>query len=383
MQEGAGHAQLLPVPHRSPHDLAQHVAAPLVGGHDAVADEERHRPKVIGDHAHGDVVGARRAARREGAVGAAGLLADRVQQRGEQVGVVVRGLVLDDRDDPLQPHAGVDGRGGQRHEVPAGVAVELHEDVVPDLDVALATAVDAPAHGLLAGDVVSAVVVDLGAAAAGPGVAHRPEVVLEAHLDDAVGRDEAAPDGVRLVVARNARLSLEDGRVQPVRREPPHLGQQRPRERNGVVLEVVAEREVPEHLEEGVVTPGRPHVVEVVVLPADPHALLRRRRPLVGALLAAEKEVLELVHARVGEQQRRVVGRHERRAADDLVALAGEIVEEALADPAGRHAAILPQVRRRPRPARRGPRPPRRARTPVGRGPGAAGAARSACAPGP
>ncbi len=72
----------------------------------------------------------------------------------------------------------------------------------------------------------------------------------------------------------------------------------------------------------------RPDVVEVVVLAADAHALLRRRRARVGALLAPEEDVLELVHPRVGEEQRRVVARHERRARDDAVSVPLEVVEE-------------------------------------------------------
>ena len=58
----------------------------------------------------------------------------------------------------------------------------------------------------------------------------------------------------------------------------------------------------------------RPDVVEVVVLAADAHALLRRRGARVVALLAAEEQVLELVHPGVGEEQRRIVAGHERRA---------------------------------------------------------------------
>ena len=274
MKERAGHAQLLPVPHRAAHDLAQHVAAPFVGGHDAVGDEKGHGPQMIGDDPHRDVVRSRRASGRRRAVDASGLLADGVQERGEQVGVVVRGFLLDDGDNPLEPHAGVDGRGRERGEAPARVPVELHEHVVPDLDVAFAAAVDPAARRFLAGDVVPAVVVDLRAPAAGPGIAHRPEVLLQAQLDDALGRDEAAPDGVRLVVAGDARGPREDGRMQPIRRQLPYLGEQRPGERDGVLLEVVPEREVPQHLEEGVVSQGRAHVVEIVVLAAHPHALL-------------------------------------------------------------------------------------------------------------
>jgi hypothetical protein len=42
-----------------------------------------------------------------------------------------------------------------------------------------------------------------------------------------------------------------------------------------MVLEIVAEREVAEHLEEGVMTRGIADVVEVIVLAAGAHALLR------------------------------------------------------------------------------------------------------------
>ena len=75
--------------------------------------------------------------------------------------------------------------------------------------------------------------------------------------------------------------------------------------RIAVGLEVVAEREVAEHLEERVVAQRRPDVVEVVVLAADAHALLRGRGARVVALLPAEEHVLELVHPGIREQQRR------------------------------------------------------------------------------
>ena len=54
-RNGSVMPELLAVPHRAPHDLAQHVAAPFVRRHDAVGDEERHRAQVVGDHAHRDV----------------------------------------------------------------------------------------------------------------------------------------------------------------------------------------------------------------------------------------------------------------------------------------------------------------------------------------
>ena len=51
------------------------------------------------------------------------------------------------------------------------------------------------------------------------------------------------------------------------------LGERKLRRRN-LLLEVVAEAPVAEHLEEGVVVEVLPHVVQVVVLPARTDALL-------------------------------------------------------------------------------------------------------------
>ena len=57
------------------------------------------------------------------------------------------------------------------------------------------------------------------------------------------------------------------------------LGDQRPGQLDRLVLlEIVAEGEIAEHLEEGVVARGVADIVEVVVLAAGAHALLRRGR---------------------------------------------------------------------------------------------------------
>ncbi len=55
------------------------------------------------------------------------------------------------------------------------------------------------------------------------------------------------------------------------------------------------------------------HVVEVVVLAGHAHTLLRVDGAFVRPLIGAEKDILELHHARVGEQQRGVPAGHERR----------------------------------------------------------------------
>lgn len=80
----------------------------------------------------------------------------------------------------------------------------------------------------------------------------------------------------------------------------------------------LAEGPVAEHLEEGVVVHVLADVVQVVVLAACADALLgvgcagelrKGRRRVRGA----EEDRLVLVHAGVGEQQRRVIQRHDGR----------------------------------------------------------------------
>src|SRR6185436_13073056 len=129
------------------------------------------------------------------------------------------------RRDPFETHAGVDRRGWQRIESAVGLAVEFHEHVVPDLDVAIAAAVDSEAGiagaFLLARDLGAAIVVDLGAAAGWSRFPHLPEVLGQPELGEPGGRYELRPDAVRLVVARNPRVPLEDGREQPIGRKAP------------------------------------------------------------------------------------------------------------------------------------------------------------------
>src|SRR3546814_15446798 len=73
-------------------------------------------------------------------------------------------------------------------------------------------------------------------------------------------------------------------------------------------------------------------LVEVVVLAAGTQAALDVGRAHVAALLGAQEYVLELDHARVGEQQGRVVAGDQRRGRYDGFAAGGEELEEAPAD---------------------------------------------------
>src|SRR5207248_9668747 len=71
---------------------------------------------------------------------------------------------------------------------------------------------------------------------------------------------------------------------------------------------------------------------QVIVLAAGADAFLRARSACVVALLLAKEHVLELVHACVGEEQSRVVGRDQRPALHYAVAAFGKKVEKTLSD---------------------------------------------------
>ena len=91
---------------------------------------------------------------------------------------------------------------------------------------------------------------------------------------------------------------------------------------------------------------GVADVLEVVVLAAGAHAALRRGGAHVRPLVQAEKDVLELHHAGVGEQQRRVVGRHQRAGRHDGVAVALEVLQKARANLTALH--LLPCLEPQP-----------------------------------
>ena len=210
------------------------------------------------------------------------------------------------RRDALQTHAGVHRRLRQFRQLALGVAVELHEYEIPDLDVAVAVLVRRTRRA--AGNVRPVVVKHLGTGAAGAGVAHLPEIggFAQAHEVFRIDADLLQPDVrgfVVILIYRDPELVL--GQLQ-------FLRQKLPGKADGLALEVIAEAEVAEHLEEGVVPAGVADIFKIVVLAAGAHAALRARGAHVRAFLLPQEHVLELHHAGVGEQKRRVVHRHER-----------------------------------------------------------------------
>ena len=273
---------------------------------------------MVRHHAHRD--GLLRAVR----VGLAAEARDGADERREDVRVVVRLLALQHRAHALEAHPRVHALRGQRIERAVALAVVLHEDQVPDLDHLRRPGVDHLGRAA----VLRVVEMDFAARAAGARLAHFPEIVLLAEAQDVRRVDvrDRAPELGRLVVV-GVHRGPEAGL-----RELPYFGEQLPGPGDGLLLVVVAERPVAEHLEERVVVGVAPDLFQVVVLARNADALLRVGHALPGGLARPQKDFLELVHARVREQQRLVGGDDHRRRRHDLVLLRFEKVEERLAD---------------------------------------------------
>ena len=172
-EERALDAEQAAVEHRAAKQAAQHVAAALVAGQDAVGDEEVHRTGGVGD----DAQAARSAGVARAVVGLAGDLHAEGDEALHEVAVVVGARVLHDSRHALQAHARIEVAVGQLGHGAVLLAVVLGEHEVPELEEAVAVAAGS-AIGTPAAELLALVEVDLGAGAAGAGGAGGPEVVV-------------------------------------------------------------------------------------------------------------------------------------------------------------------------------------------------------------
>ena len=220
-------------------------------------------------------------------------------QRREVVGLVDRRHVLQDRRHPVQAQAGVDVLLRQVGQRAVRVQLVLHEHQVPELEEALGVVARAgrprrrsPARGRGRAP---------NRARTGPvGPDFQKLSSMPSRTIRVVGHADRAPALDRLLVGAQAHLlvAAEDRDPDPLRVEAEALGGQLPRELGRLLLEVVADREVAEHLEEREVPGGHAHVLDVG---GAEHLLAGGQPPRRRLLLAAEVR-LEGLHAGRGEQ---------------------------------------------------------------------------------
>ena len=307
-QEGAADAQHPAMAGGTAQQTAQHVAAALIGGQDAVGHHEGAATDVVGDDADGDVVLC---------IGTVGLTRDvlhMVQHALDGIDLEQVADALHHAGQTLQAHAGINVGPCQALVVALAVGIELAEHQVPDLHIAVAVA--AHAAGRLAAAVLRAAVeVDLRAGAARAG-AMLPEVVFLAQTDHVVGGDAhlLGPDVVSLIVL------FVDGDVEPILGDghPLVAGQELPCPGDDLFLEVILEGEVAQHLKEGAVAGGDADALDI----RGADALLAGGHAVAGRLLLCEEPLLHRGHAAVDEQQAGVIFRDKREAVEAQVALA-------------------------------------------------------------
>ncbi len=207
--------------------------------------------------------------------------------------------------------------------------VVLHEHQVPVLQEALVL----PARQIVRLAVLhTAVDVQLRARPARTVRPGLPEVLRARAAHDPLARNaQLQPVLDRLLVGAQAQavVAFEHRHPDVLLGEAEHLARELPRERDRLALEVVAEREVAQHLEERQVARGVAHVVDV----HRPEHLLTARQPRRRRGLLAEEVRLQRVHPRDRQERRGVVRvRHQRRRRDAPVAALLEEAQVALAD---------------------------------------------------
>ena len=189
--------------------------------------------------------------------------------------------------------------------------IELHEDEVPDLDVAILVAV----FGTSARPELRTLVPkDLRTRPTWTRSAHLPVIVLVEALEPLGGNPYFIQPNRRGFV-----IAEMHGDPQTLRGEAQNIDDELPRPGNGLRLEVVTKTKIAHHLEEGEMTAGTPYLVKVVVFSACSHTFLNSHGPIEGCGLFPGEVGLERNHPRHGEKQGRVVG---NKARGPLVAMA-------------------------------------------------------------
>ena len=254
-------------------DAAQHVAATLVRREHAVVDEHRPRAGVLGQDPQAEAVAVVVVA---GEVLRAGERARLVDDRRQQVGLPHRVDALDQGEDALEAGAGIDRRLRQRRAGAVGRLVVLHEHQVPELHEPVAVGVVQRARRRARTPAPRSMWIS----EHGP---HGPVSPICQKLSLSPRRwmrSIGTPTCSCQIASASSSLSWTVIQSRSPSK-PNALGDEFPRPRDGLGLEVVAEAEVAQHLEEHEVALGAADVVEVVVLAAGPSALLDGGGPLV------------------------------------------------------------------------------------------------------
>ena len=241
------HAELHCVPERTADEPSQDIALIDIGGGYApgVAEQEGCGTDMIRNNAEClDRIGII-------LIILAGKLGYLCKDINKCIGIIDALSSLKGRNRPFKAHAGIYVllfKGTQR--LVDGLEV-FHEYVIPDFKI---LAAGAGRIAALAALFLARIEEYLGIGAAGTARTGDPPVMLCAEIED-MGGIHAHFDPAIMGIGITGRIliALEAGEIQPVLvdSEPLLIGEQLPAPGNGFLLKIIAERPVPEHLEEG------------------------------------------------------------------------------------------------------------------------------------
>ena len=163
---------------------------------------------------------------------------------------------------------------------------------------------------------------------AGTRVPHHPEIVLGTNSNDSLGghTDLFYPDFFGLIIF------FKDCDPELVLGQSEYFCQKSPGIVDGIGFEIIAKAEIAQHLEKRVMPRGVANVVEVIVFATGPYATLRGRCALVVAHVITGKDILELHHSCIGEEQGLVIARYQRTGGNNLVSVFLEKLEKLITD---------------------------------------------------
>ena len=311
----------------------EHVSAAVIGRNNAVGHQHQSRTYVVSDDPHPHIV------LDICPVPTTGELARFVEDWPDLVDFIHVGNALLEEGDPLHAHAGIDVLLGQfANDVEVDLAAHvidqvLHEHEVPDFYV----------PGVINGGTAiwtvlgSAVKVDLGTRTCWSRLARGPIVVFAPHALNTRLRKpcNGFPNTRGLVIVfidGHPQLALVKAKTTI------GLGhrQELPGELDGALLEIVSEREVAVHLEEGSVTGGFPDFFDV----KRANTFLHTRRPGIGGRHHTGEIRNKGNHACNCEHERRVVAYQSFRRDHGVPAIA-EVREPPALDICGFHRFLF------------------------------------------
>ncbi len=244
-----------------------------------------------------------------------------LDQAAHQIGVIIVVFALQQRTDPFQPHAGVDGLHIQRLHRAVLELLVLHKNHVPDFDKPVA--VFFGRSGRAAPNVIAVIIKNLGAGTTRSGRPHLPEIIGRIDANNPVfGHADLFPYLERFVI-RVVNRCQQTGFINS---KP--VSQQVPRIWDRLGFEIIAKAEIAQHFEKCMVACGITDIVQVVVFAPRPHAFLRRCCAGIVAFFQSGETVFKLNHARIGKHQCRVIARHQRAGIHNLVTLFGKVVKK-------------------------------------------------------